>query len=183
MSLYLLDLRKFIKELILDDKSKPPRITILGTSMGGVLAMYLTQYFSKNIFAIILNDIALTVNWTSLYALYKSMKHELGYREVRQLAQELQVDEKAIADVQLPSHFDLSYRADIWGMNFHEALEGYKGKLALIYGANSEICTQRRVEEVKKMIPNLSVFKEKEAGHPVPINLMVCEFIQLEMGL
>lgn len=183
MSLYLSDVRKFIDQVILDKKSNPPKITILGTSMGGVLAMYLTQIFSKNIVEIILNDIALTVNWTSLYALYKSMKHELGYREVRQLAKDLHVDERAISDVQLPGHFDLSYRADIWGMNFHETLEGYKGKLALIYGGKSEICTQRRVDDVKKIIPNMSVLRVVDAGHPVPFNLIVCEFIQSEMGL
>lgn len=183
MSLYLSDIRRFIEAIILNDTDRSPKITILGTSMGGVLAMYLTQLFPKNISEIILNDIALTVNWTSLYALYKSMKHELGYREIRQLAQELQVDEKAISDVQLPGHFDLSYRADIWGMNFHEALEGYKGKVALIYGADSEICTQRRVDDALKVIPKLNVLKVNGAGHPVPFNLIVCEFIQSEMGV
>lgn len=183
MSLYLSDIREFIKAIILNDADRSAKITILGTSMGGVLAMYLTKLFPKNISEIILNDIALTVNWTSLYALYKSMKHELSYREIRQLAQELQVDEKAISDVQLPGHFDLSYRADIWGMNFHEALEGYKGKVALIYGADSEICTQRRVDDALKVIPKLSVLKVNGAGHPVPFNLIVCEFIQSEMGV
>lgn len=183
MSLYLSDIRQFIEAIILNDADRSAKITILGTSMGGVLAMYLTKLFPKNISEIILNDIALTVNWTSLYALYKSMKHELGYREIRQLAQELQVDEKAISDVQLPGHFDLSYRADIWGMNFHEALEGYKGKVALIYGADSEICTQRRVDDALKVFPKLSVLKVNGVGHPVPFNLNVCEFIQAEMGL
>lgn len=183
MSLYLSDIRKFIEAIILNETDGSAKITILGTSMGGVLAMYLTKLFPKNISEIILNDIALAVNWTSLYALYKSMKHELGYREIRQLAQELQVDEKAISDVQLPGHFDLSYRADIWGMNFHEALEGYKGRVALIYGADSEICTQRRVDDALKVIPKLNVLKVNGAGHPVPFNLIVCEFIQTEMGV
>ncbi|WP_293599524.1 alpha/beta fold hydrolase [Polynucleobacter sp. 35-46-11] len=183
MSLYLSDIRRFVEAIIVNDIGKPPKITVLGTSMGGVLAMYLTQLFPKNITEIVLNDIALTVNWTSLYALYKSMKHELGYRETRQLAQELQVDIKTISDVQLPGHFDLSYRADIWGMNFHEALEGYKGKVALIYGADSEICTQRRVDDAMKVIPSLSTLKVNGAGHPAPFNLIVCEFIQSEMGV
>lgn len=183
MSLYLSDIGQFIDEIILEDKSKPIKITVLGTSMGGVLAMYLTQHFRKNIVEIILNDIALTVNWTALYALYKSMKSALGYRELRQLAHELQVDERVISDVQLPGHFDLSYRADIWGMNFHEALGDFKGRIALIYGDKSEICTQRRVDDMKKFIPNLSVLKVGDAGHPAPFNLLVCEFIQSEMGM
>lgn len=182
MSLYLSDVRRFIEEVILYEQNSLPKITILGTSMGGVLAMYLTQLFPKNISEIILNDIAITVNWTSLYALYKSMKHELGYREVRQLAQELQVDERAVSDVQLPGHFDLAYRADIWGMNFHEALESYQGKVALIYGSESKICTQRRVDDALKIYPKMHNLKVMGAGHPVPFDLHVCEFIQSEMG-
>ena len=151
--------------------------------MGGVLAMYLTQIFGKKIYGIILNDIALTVNWTSLYALYKSMKNELGFREVRELAKDLSVDEMAISDVQLPGHFDLSYEADIWGMNFHEALEGYKGKVGLIYGSDSKICTKQRVEGAKNFIPHIQTLEVLGAAHPAPFNLLVCDFIQTQMGV
>ena len=183
MSLYLSDINRLIRGIILTDEKVQSKLTILGTSMGGVLAMYLTQTFGKNIYEIILNDIALTVNWTSLYSLYKSMKNELGFREAQQLAKDLKVDERAIADVQLPGHFDLSYRADIWGMNFHEALESYKGKVGLIYGEVSKICTQQRVEEAKSVIPKLSTLEVVGSGHPAPFNLAVCEFIQSEMGV
>jgi len=183
MSSYLSDISQLIRGIILANDKVQPKLTILGTSMGGVLAMYLTQVFGKKIYEIILNDIALTVNWTSLYALYKSMKNELGFREVRQLAQDLKVDERAISDVQLPGHFDLSYRADVWGMNFHEALEGYKGEVGLIYGGQSKICTQQRVEEAKSIIPKLSTFEVADSGHPAPFNLLVCGFIQSEMGI
>ena len=183
MSSYLSDISQFIRGIILINDKVPPKLTILGTSMGGVLAMYLTQIFGKKIYEIILNDIALTVNWTSLYSLYKSMKNELGFREARQLAQDLKVDERAISDVQSPGHFDLSYRADVWGMNFHEALESYKGRVGLIYGGQSKICTQQRVEEAKSIIPKLSTFEVADSGHPAPFNLLVCEFIQSEMGV
>ncbi len=183
MSLYLSDISQLIRGIILTDEKVQPKLTILGTSMGGVLAMYLTQIFGKKIVEIILNDIALTVNWTSLYSLYKSMKNELGFREAQQLAKDLKVDEKAISDVQLPGHFDLSYRADIWGMNFHEALESYKGRVGLIYGEQSKICTQQRVEEAKSVIPHLSTLEVADSGHPAPFNLLVCGFIQSEMGV
>jgi pimeloyl-ACP methyl ester carboxylesterase len=183
MSLYLADISHLIHGIVLTNDQARLRLTILGTSMGGVLAMYLTQIFGKKIYEIILNDIALTVNWTSLYALYKSMKNDSGFREVRQLAKDLRVDERVISDVQLPGHFDLSYRADIWGMNFHEALEDYKGKVGLIYGGKSKICTQQRVEEAKSIIPRLSTFEISDSGHPVPFTPLVCNFIQSEMGL
>lgn len=183
MSLYLSDISRLVKELILVNGRSPQRLTVLGTSMGGVLAMYLTQIFGKKIYGIILNDIALTVNWTSLYSLYKSMKNDLGFREVRELAKELTVDERAIADVQLPGHFDLSYQADVWGMNFHEALEGYRGKVGLIYGSESKICTKQRVDEAKTFMPHLQTLEVLGAGHPAPFNLLVCEFIQAEMGV
>ena len=183
MSLYLSDVSELIQGAILLGGKAHQRLTILGTSMGGVLAMYLTKIFDKKINAIVLNDIALTVNWTALYTLYKSMKNELGFKEVRELAKELSVDEKAIADVQLPGHFDLSYRADVWGMNFHEALEDFKGKVGLVYGGESKICTEQRVQEIKAFIPRLNTFEVLNAGHPVPFDNLVCDFIHSQMSL
>jgi len=183
MSLYLSDISQLIRRVVLSEGRARQRLTILGTSMGGVLAMYLTQIFGRKIYEIILIDIALTVNWTSLYALYKAMKNDLGFREVRELAKDLSVDEKAISDVQLPGHFDLSYQADVWGMNFHESLEGYRGKVGLIYGSNSKICTKQRVEEAKNFIPHLQTLEVPDAGHPAPFNLLVCDFIQSQMGV
>jgi len=182
MSLYLSDIKSLIKMLLINHSSST-QFTLLGTSMGGVLAMYLTQSLGKRISEIILNDIALTVNWTALYSLYKSMKNEVGFKEVKQLAKDLRVDERAFADVQLPGHFDLSYKADVWGMNFHEAMEGYKGKVALIYGADSKICTRQRVRSAKAAIPGLITLEIEDAGHPVPFTPQVCEFIQLQMKL
>ena len=183
MSLYLSDVSELIQGAVLAETGAHQKLTILGTSMGGVLAMYLTKIFDKKINAIVLNDIALTINWTALYTLYKSMKNELGFKEVRELAKELSVDEKAIADVQLPGHFDLSYRADVWGMNFHEALEGFKGKVGLVYGGESKICTEQRVQEIKAFVPRLNTFEVLNAGHPVPFDDLVCDFIHSQMSL
>jgi pimeloyl-ACP methyl ester carboxylesterase len=183
MSLYLNDITHFINESILATKGSQKKITILGTSMGGVLAMYLTQHHGKSIDGIILNDIALTVNWTALYSLYKSMKNQTGFKGIRELASDLRVDEQVISDVQQPSHFDLPYKADVWGMNFHEALEGYQGKIALIYGDQSKICTKQRILEAKAHIPRLETFSVAGAGHPAPLNEAVCRFIQTQMGL
>ncbi|SNX29587.1 Pimeloyl-ACP methyl ester carboxylesterase [Polynucleobacter meluiroseus] len=183
MSLYLSDVSELIQGAILVGGKSYQRLTILGTSMGGVLAMYLTKIFDKKIHAIVLNDIALTINWTALYTLYKSMKNELGFKEIQEFAKELSVDEKAIADVQLPGHFDLSYRADVWGMNFHEALEGFKGKVGLVYGGESKICTEQRVQEIRALIPRLNIFEVLNAGHPVPFDDLVCDFIHSQMSL
>jgi pimeloyl-ACP methyl ester carboxylesterase len=183
MSLYLNDITHFINENILAAKGTQKKIAILGTSMGGVLAMYLTQHHGKAIDGIILNDIALTVNWTALYSLYKSMKNKTGFKGIRELATDLRVDEQVISDVQQPSHFDLPYRADVWGMNFHEALEGYRGKIALIYGDQSKICTKQRILEAKAHIPRLETYGVAGAGHPAPLNEGVCHFIQNQMGL
>lgn len=183
MSLYLNDITHFIDENILRGNGSQKKITILGTSMGGVLAMYLTQHHRKAIDGIILNDIALTVNWTALYSLYKSMKNQTGFKGIRELASDLRVDEQVISDVQQPSHFDLPYKADVWGMNFHEALEGYRGKIALIYGDQSKICTKQRVLEAKEYIARLETYAVAGAGHPAPLNEAVCSFIQNQMGL
>jgi pimeloyl-ACP methyl ester carboxylesterase len=111
------------------------------------------------------------------------MKNEVGFKEIKQLAKELRVDERAIADVQLPDHFDLSFRADVWGMNFHEAMENYKGRVALIYGTDSKVCTRQQVTSAKAAIPTLLTFEVEGAGHPVPFTTQVCEFIQLQMKI
>jgi pimeloyl-ACP methyl ester carboxylesterase len=183
MSLYLNDVTQFINTNVLATSGAQKKITILGTSMGGVLAMYLTQRMGKYIDGIILNDIALTVNWTALYSLYKSMKNQTGFRGLHELAKELRVDEQVISDVQQPGHFDLPYKADVWGMNFHEALDGYRGKIALIYGDKSTICTKQRVQEAKAEIPRLATFAVAGAGHPAPLNAEVCDFLQKQMKL
>jgi pimeloyl-ACP methyl ester carboxylesterase len=183
MSLYLSDVIQLISNVILNSSAKQKKVSVLGTSMGGVLAMYLTRHFGKSIDEVILNDIALTVNWASLYALYKSMKNEAGFKGIRELASSLQVHEHVISGVQQPGHFDLPYKADVWGMNFHEALAGYKGKIALIYGEQSKICTKQRVLEARAHIPNLKTFSVADAAHPAPLNEAVCNFIQQEMGL
>jgi pimeloyl-ACP methyl ester carboxylesterase len=183
MSVYLADICTFIESVILNKNEQKIRLTLLGTSMGGVLAMYLAQCFKGKIHEIILNDIALTVNWTSLYALYKSMHNEVAYTELRELARELSVHQRVITDVQLPSHFDLPYRADVWGMNFHDVLSNYRGRVGLIYGSDSKICTSRRVNEAKAHIKNLYVCEVPNAGHPAPFNLLVCSFIQDEMAV
>jgi hypothetical protein len=61
--------------------------------------------------------------------------------------------------VTVPEYFDLSCRTDVWGMNFHEALEGFKGKVDMVYGEESKICTEQRIQEIKAFIPRLSTFK------------------------
>lgn len=183
MSMYLNDVSQFISENILTTLDAQKKITVLGTSMGGVLAMYLTQRMSEQIECIILNDIALKVNRTSLYSLYKSMKNQTRFKGLRELAKDLRVDEQVISDVQQPGHFDLPYKADVWGMNFHEALDVYRGKIALIYGDKSTICTKQRVLEAKAQIPRLATFAVAGAGHPTPLNAAVCDFIQKQIRL
>jgi pimeloyl-ACP methyl ester carboxylesterase len=55
--------------------------------------------------------------------------------------------------------------------------------VALIYGADSKICTRQRVSSAKAAIPGLITFVVENAGHPVPFTPQVCEFIQLQMKL
>lgn len=183
MSLYLSDKHKLADNLILAKNNKNIKLTILGTSMGGVLAMYVAEVLKNSIHQIIMNDVALTVNWTALFSLYRSMKSEVGYLEMHELAKNLNVYERAIRDVQLPGHFDISYKADVWGMNFHDVLYRFEGRLALIYGGHSKICTKRRVEEAVEHFSHLKNYRAEGASHPAPYDLNVCGFIQDQMGI
>ena len=61
MQVYLKDIEHFIRAELMPDGQPLPRIELLGTSMGGILAMYLTHDAGNPISGLTLNDIGLNL--------------------------------------------------------------------------------------------------------------------------
>ena len=72
MAIYLADIEEFIARQIFQTIGLQPKLDVLGTSMGGILAMYLASNPRNNLNGIFLNDIGLSLTWMSILGLYKS---------------------------------------------------------------------------------------------------------------
>jgi pimeloyl-ACP methyl ester carboxylesterase len=116
MSVYLADTLAFINQVVLREGGPVTRLEVMGTSMGGILAMYLAHELGSRVAGLFFNDIGLSLHWMSIYGLYDGMKVQGRLPEPEALAAQLNVSLGAVHAVQLPAHFDLPYRKDWKGM-------------------------------------------------------------------
>lgn len=183
MSVYLGDVVQFLKHEVMHDRAVAPRVHVLGTSMGGILAMYLASDNSHGIQSLTLNDIGLSLTWLSIYGLYDSMKQAGRMPEPHELAEQLHVSMGAVLAVQSPAHFDLPYRKDWTGMQFGHLLNRFKGRVRLVHGGASGVCSPEQVRAMKKDMAHLDVLEVPDAKHPAPFNAAVCSFILQGLGV
>lgn len=177
MSVYLQDTAQFVRQVVLHDAAPVPRIDVLGTSMGGILAMYLARDPQLHIQGLFLNDIGLSLNWMAIYGLYGSMKQSGRMPTPPELAQQLNVTVGAVEAVQSSTHFDLPYKKDWKGMRFAHLLEDFDGPVRWVYGGESAVCTQEQVSEIKRVLPGSVLFQVAGAVHPAPYTDSVCDFV------
>ena len=177
MSLYLSDLEALIQQEIVGRAEVKPRLDILGTSMGGILGMYLATNPKNNVTGLLLNDVGLGLHWMSIYGLYESMKTEGLKPEAYNLASRLRVTQGALRDVQSPHHFDLPHTKNWKGMQFGQILKTFVGPLSLIYGGESGVCLPEQVREMQDKFPKLETLYIENAKHPVPYSEAVCAFV------
>lgn len=180
MSLYLSDAEAFIRQEIFGHGLPRPRLDVLGTSMGGILGMYLAGKAENDVSGLFLNDIGLNLTWMSIYGLYEGMK-TAGPLET--LASRLGVTEGAVRDVQSPHHFDLPHHKDWKGMKFGHVLNNFKGSVSLVFGGESGVCLQQQVQELQAKFPHLAEMRVDAAAHPVPFTQAVCAFVLRELKL
>jgi pimeloyl-ACP methyl ester carboxylesterase len=177
MQVYLEDIVHFMRaELMLDGKPVP-HIDVLGTSMGGILAMYLAHEKSNHVSGLFFNDIGLDLPWMSIYGLYDGMKKAGRLPTPEEMAEQFNVSIGAVLAVQSPSHFDLPYRKDWKGMKFGHLLNDFKGPVRLMHGSDSGVCTPQQVKELQREFPKAQVLEVAGAAHPVPFNAMVNQFV------
>lgn len=177
MQVYLEDIVHFIRHALSPDGHPMPRIDVLGTSMGGILAMYLASDARNSVHGLFLNDIGLDLPWMSIYGLYDGMKQEGRLPTPDEMASQFNVSVGAVLAVQSPSHFDLPYRKDWKGMKFGHLLHGFKGPVRLIYGAESGVCLREQVRQLEHQFPKAEVLEITGAKHPVPFTEVVNHFI------
>jgi len=174
MSLYLSDVEAFIRQEIFGHGLPGPRLDVLGTSMGGILGMYIAGKAENDVSGLFLNDIGLNLTWMSIYGLYEGMK-TAGPLET--LASRLGVTEGAVRDVQSPHHFDLPHHKDWKGMKFGHVLNNFKGSVSLVFGGESGVCLPQQVQELQAKFPHLAEMRVEGAAHPVPFTQAVCAFV------
>ncbi len=177
MSLYLSDIEAFIRQEIFGHGLPAPRLDVLGTSMGGILGMYLAAKVENKVSGLLLNDIGLNLTWMSIYGLYEGMKTAGRLPETDALAARLRVTEGAVRDVQSPHHFDLPHHKDWKGMKFGHLLNNFKGSVSLVFGDESGVCLPQQVQELQATFPSLTKMRVEGAKHPVPFTESVCAFV------
>ena len=185
MSLYLADVEEFIRREVFQAGLPKPKLDVIGTSMGGILGMYLASNPSNGVTGLFLNDIGLSLTWMSIFGLYEGMKVSGRVPDANHLASSLGVTEGVVRDVQSPHHFDLPHRKDWKGMNFGHILSDFGGPVRLIYGSQSAVCLPQQVYDFAQKYPDTNLLRAEGASHPVPFTDAVCEFVlkalQLEL--
>jgi len=177
MQVYLEDIVHFIRAELMPDGKPVPHIEVLGTSMGGILAMYLAHDVQNQVSGLFFNDIGLDLPWMSIYGLYDGMKKDGRLPTPEEMAVKFNVSIGAVLAVQSPSHFDLPYRKDWKGMKFGHLLSGFKGPVRLMHGSESGVCPAQQVKELQREFPKAQVLEVAGAAHPVPFNAMVNQFV------
>jgi pimeloyl-ACP methyl ester carboxylesterase len=177
MSVYLQDTVQFLRQEVMREGHPVPHIELLGTSMGGILAMYLAEDKHNHIEGLFFNDIGLNLNWMSIYGLSDGLKVDGRLPEPAELAVQLHVSVGAVMAVSSPSHFDLPYRKDWKGMQFGHLLNHFKGPVRLVYGSDSGVCLREQVRQLEREFPTAEVLEIVDAKHPVPFTDVVNHFI------
>ncbi len=184
MRVYLQDLLAFIEsEVLAAQGASAPRLEVLGTSMGGILAMYVLAHKQHPIAGLFLNDIGLSLNWMSIYGLYGGARTTGRTPEPETLAKEWNVHVGVVLAVRQPTHFDLPYRKDWMGMQFAHLLQGFEGPLRLLRGGESGVCLNMQVQDMRQAFAQTEVLEVPDAGHPVPFSPTVCDFVIRSLNL
>ena len=161
-SKYLADIEGLIETLTQPCQVNSNRkLHLIGTSMGGILAMHLVNRLKHKVDSVMLNDIGLYLHWSALMSLYQSIK------KTDKQIDKLRVDLRAVEAVQSRSHFDLHYEFDMLGMQFHSLLKNFTGRVVLIHNAESPICPSYIAHQSKTKHTNLKVWTLDKRGHPV----------------
>ena len=164
-SIYLSDIEVFVDRLIMPARSTAgQKFHLIGTSMGGILAMHLIGRKKHKIDSLILNDIGLFLHWSSIFSLYRHIKEsnlQIGH---------LRVDQRVVDAVSHRSHFDLPYDIDLLGMIFFPLLRNFNGRVVLLHSDESPICPLELAIQSKSKFPGLIVWTVKSQRHPVSWN-------------
>ena len=172
LSRYLNDIEDFLKKYVLDKhKNKDARLHLIGTSMGGVLAVYLIEKFKHKIFSVLLNDIGLKIEWAALSKLNKSI--DSSAIEIATA----KIHSRVITEVKSPSHFDLPYQFDLIGINLSDLVKSYEWRIVLLHNTSSLMCPSEIAEFSQRKFKNLEIKTIESEGHPVAWSPEITEWV------
>ena len=160
-SKYLADAEDLIETLLQPSRINSNRkLHLIGTSMGGILAMHLVNRLNHKVDSVMLNDIGFYLHWSALMSLYQNIKKSDSPID------DLRLDVRAVEAVQSSSHFDLPYEFDLLGMRFYSLLQNFTGRVVLLHNAESPICSLNIANQSKTKFPTLKVWTLDKSGHP-----------------
>jgi pimeloyl-ACP methyl ester carboxylesterase len=158
--------------------SQPHRLHLVGTSMGGLLAMFLARLRPDWFQSLVLNDVSCLLPWTGIMGLMSGLgsatKGVNFFDGVKDLASSLEVDPALIRAVQKPGHLDLPHQTTVFGVDFTEVFQALPQPILLLKAGGSGIIDDQAYERMRQCHQNLEVFEQPEAEHPVPYSAEVC---------
>lgn len=150
----------------------PPRLHLVGTSMGGLLAMYLAQNRPDGIASIILNDVSSMLPWGGIFGLMTGIgsvtKGARLFGNVNEMAQELGVDPRLLRAVQKPRHLDLPHETTFHGVDFRNLFRQVELPTLILRGGESDVIDDAEEERMRSLNPRVQFSVFPQAGHPVP---------------
>jgi pimeloyl-ACP methyl ester carboxylesterase len=186
LNLYSEDLKQFLSHLHATHTRMQRKMYLVGTSMGALLAMHLASDPDLKIEGIILNDVGLSVSWMSLYSLNGKLQHAITQTDHDQVSDELCIDPRLLSEIQQPHHLDIPHRLNYMGLSFHALVNQYKGKIMLVRGADSEVCTYLDHIHFVQSFSKCKTLTVANASHPVAYDTQVIaeidHFIKGEKG-
>jgi pimeloyl-ACP methyl ester carboxylesterase len=166
MSVYLEDLRTLITHIHATHKRLSRRLYLLGSSMGGLLALNLAGQKELRVKGLILNDVGLTISWNGLFNLY-SNKDSQSTDGADEAIKKIRFDPRLIKAIRRPGHVDIRYRLNFLGLHFDNGLHDFNGPVLLLRGKNSDICTSFDEQFLKQHAKHAEVISLEGEGHPV----------------
>lgn len=161
--------------------ARPGRIHLVGTSMGGLLAVFLASHRPKHLGNVILNDVGPLLPWSGVFSLMTGIgsAKTAAATDFSQpdLASRLNVDPHVLRAVRQPGHLDLPHATRLSGVDFSDTFRAVDAPIFLLRGMRSEIITQGVVKRLVELHPNTSILECVDCSHPVRYSKNVCDAI------
>ncbi|MBU3725610.1 MAG: alpha/beta hydrolase [Burkholderiaceae bacterium] len=188
MSVYLSDLSLFYAHAMgaisSNARDTASRIHLVGTSMGGLLAVFLAIHRPRNLGTVILNDVGPVLPWSGVFSLMTgiSSAKSADLKNITEfntpnLAEKLRVDPQLLRAVRQPGHLDLPHETRLTGVDFSDAFAAVTAPILLLRGAGSEIINDSVVKRIFELHPLTRIHECQDSGHPVAYSEEVCAAI------
>lgn len=161
-----------------------PRIHLVGTSMGGLLAVALACHKPRHLGTLILNDIGPFLPWSGVFSLMTGIASAkvddlvmVADQSEADLARRLDVDPALLRAVRQPSHLDLPHKTRFSGVDFSASFASATAPMLLLRGKDSEIINDSVVQRIFELHPLTRIHECASSGHPVAYSADVCAAI------